>query len=213
MRQRLLKLDTCILSDALDRHGLPGVAKGIARQATRLPVAGRVLTVRLGLADGSIPAGHLATTAIEQSEPGDVIVVEHHSRTDCAGWGGLLSHAAKARNLGGTIVDGMCRDQDESDALGYPVFARGCVPRTARGRVIQTAFNVPVEIGGVTVAPGDWVRADGTGVVFVSAASAEAVVSTAEDLAGREREMLAAIRAGTPVTQVMTAKYERLTGK
>jgi 4-hydroxy-4-methyl-2-oxoglutarate aldolase len=213
MRERLSRLDTCVLSDALDRHSLQGVATGIVRQATKLSIAGRVLTVRLEPADGRTSTGHLATTAVEQAEPGDVIVIEHHSRSDCAGWGGLLSHAASFRNLAGAIVDGMCRDQDESDALGFPVFARGCVPRTARGRVIQTGFGIPIQIGGITVSPGDWVRADGTGVVFVSASSAEEVIATAENLAEREREMLAAIRGGTPVTQVMSATYEKMAGE
>src|SRR5207247_294220 len=162
---------------------------------------------------GRLAEHHLCTTAIETALPGEVIVVEHHSRADCAGWGGILSRAAQAKKIAGVIVDGICRDIDESRELKFPVFARGVVPVTARGRVIETEFNTPVNVGPVIVRPGDWVIADGSGVVFIAAENLKAVVEEAEQLAQREAQLVADIESGTPVGQVMSRTYEHMTQK
>jgi len=210
---RLGRLDTCIVSDALDKLGFAGVVPGLARFSTDSKITGPVLTVRLETANGRTAERHLCTAAIEAARPGEIIVVEHRSRADCAGWGGILSRAARMRNIAGVIVDGICRDIDESRELGFPVFGRGTLPVTARGRVIETEFNTPVTIGPITVRPRDWVIADGSGVVFIAAENLQAVVEQAEKLLAREAELVAAIESGTPVSQVMSRTYEHMTRK
>jgi 4-hydroxy-4-methyl-2-oxoglutarate aldolase len=212
-RQRLAQLDSCIVSDALDRLGLTGVAPGIARLSTDTKLAGQVLTVKLETANGRLAERHLCTAAIEAAAAGDIIVVEHHSRTDCAGWGGLLSRAALVKKVQGVIVDGLCRDIDEGRELGFPVFARGVIPSTARGRIIETDFNCPINVGDITVRPGDWVIADGSGVVFLAADQVEAVLDQAEKLLAREAMLLKDIEAGVPVSKVMSKTYEHMTQK
>jgi 4-hydroxy-4-methyl-2-oxoglutarate aldolase len=212
-RERLARLDTCLVSDALDKLGLNGVVAGLLRLSTDKRVAGPVLTVRLEAAKGRVAERHLCAGAIEAAQPGEIIVVEHHSRSDCAGWGGILSRAARMRQIAGVIVDGTCRDIDESRELGFPVFGRGAVPVTARGRIIEASFNTPVTIGSVTVRPGDWVIADGSGVVFMSSENLKVIVEQAEKLAAREAELVADIEAGTPVGQVMSRTYEHMTQK
>jgi len=212
-RQRLSQLDTCIVSDALDKLGMTGVAPGLQRLSTDAKVIGPVLTVRLEEANGRLAERHLCTAAIEAALPGEVIVVEHRSRSDCAGWGGILSRAAGMKKIAGVIVDGICRDIDESRELEFPVFGRGVLPVTARGRVIETAFNESVNIGPVTVRPGDWVIADGSGVVFIAAENLKTVVEQAEKMAQREARLVADIESGTPVGQVMSRTYEHMTQK
>ncbi len=210
LRRRLGRLDSCVLSDALDRAGIKGVAAGLNRLSGDRPVFGPVLTMRLGPADGRPSDRHLGTRAVEAASPGDVIVVEHLSRGDCAGWGGILSCAAHHQGVAGVVVDGMCRDLDESRQLGFPVFARGAVPTTARGRVIEVAFGEPVVIGGITTAPGDWFFGDGSGALLIPAGRVEEIVATAEQLMAREAAMIAAVRAGIPVGRVMAGNYERM---
>jgi 4-hydroxy-4-methyl-2-oxoglutarate aldolase len=213
LRSRLARLDSCVASDALDRLGLTGVVGGLMRLSTEKKLAGRVLTVKLESAIGRLADRHLCTAAIEAAEPGNVIVVEHHSRTDCAGWGGLLSKAALVRGIPGVIVDGLCRDIDESRELGFAVFARGVIPVTARGRIIETGFNCEITVGSVTVHPGDWVIADGSGIVFLSPDNVEAVITQAEHLLAREASLLRDIQAGLPVSKVMSRTYEHMTQK
>lgn len=75
--QRLSRLDSCAVSDALDKLGLAGAVSGIHRFSTDRRISGRVVTVKLERDDGRPAASrHLGTTAIESAQPGDVIVVE-----------------------------------------------------------------------------------------------------------------------------------------
>lgn len=210
MLERLARLDACAVSDALDRAGLNGVALGLNAVSAGARMAGRAITVQLGPDDGRPSERHLCTRAVEASAPGSVIVVAHDGRTDVAGWGGILSLAAKRRGVEGVVVDGACRDLDESRDLGLTVYARVAVPVTARGRIIETDWNVPVSVAGVSVSPGDYVIADGSGVVFVPAARIGEILATAERIAERERLMAGDVEAGKPVSEVMGADYESM---
>lgn len=207
---RLSKIDTCVLSDALDRLGIRGVAFGLKRLAAPGRVAGCVITVTLAPAEGGIAPRHLCTAAVDQGGPGDVIVVEHHSHQQCAGWGGILSFAAKTKGIEGVIVDGMCRDIDEATEFGFPVFGAGAVPSTARGRVMEVACQEPIVVRGIRVNPGDWVLADNSGIVFVPQARADEVIAVAESLSDREQQMLQRIRNGEAVSAVMSHQYESM---
>jgi 4-hydroxy-4-methyl-2-oxoglutarate aldolase len=208
---RLAALDSCACSDALDQLGLAGAADGLRGMTVARRVAGPVITVQLGPAVGRSRASHhLGTAAIEAAQPGDVIVVAAGGRIDAAGWGGILSLAAVTRRVAAVIVDGACRDVDESTELGLPVFARAATPRTARGRQTEVGWDVPVVAGGIRVEPGDLVVADGSGVVFLPAGRAAEIITAAERVAAREAAMASRIRAGEPVSQVMSADYENL---
>jgi 4-hydroxy-4-methyl-2-oxoglutarate aldolase len=210
--QRLRALDTCAVSDALDRHGIAGVVAGLHPLAADRPLAGRAVTVLLGppTPTAGRPTRHLGAGAVDASGPGDVIVIAHQGRTDCAGWGGLLSRAAAARGIDGVVVDGAARDLLEAREAGLPVHARAATPVTARGRA-EHAWGEPVELAGVPVRPGDLVLGDAGGVVIVPAARADEVLATAERIAATEAAMATAIQAGTPVSDVMGKSYEELT--
>jgi regulator of RNase E activity RraA len=206
---QLLALDSCAVSDASDSLGIAAAVLGIQAPTPPAKIGGRVVTVKLKVADGTPSQRHLGTAAIEAASPGDVIVIEN-PRLDAAGWGGILSAAARARGIAGVIVDGAARDIDEARELAFPVFARSAVPRTARGRLVETSFNEPVRIGELTVSPGDLVLADGSGVVFIAAGRAAEVLAAAERIAAREARMKAAVLAGDPVSEVMGRDYETM---
>jgi regulator of RNase E activity RraA len=208
---RLGRVDACAVSDALDKLGLTGAVTGIHRVSTDRRISGRVISVKLDPDDGR-PGGsrHLSTAAVEAGGPGDVLVVEQRSGIDAAGWGGNLALGARLRGIEGVIVEGPTRDVDEARQYDFPVFARGHTTRTARGRIIETGTNVPITVGSVTVSPGDYVVADGSGVVFVRAAEAERVLAAAEAIAARERDMATSLREGTPISQVMGRSYETM---
>ena len=210
--ERLRRLDSCAVSDALDRLKLPGAVSGIEPRSVRRRIAGRVRTVGLGPAAGAVASRHLCTTAIEAAEAGDVIVVEQRTGIDAAGWGGILSIGARAKAVAGVIVDGPARDIDEATELGFPVYARTATARTARGRIIEVSTGAPVTIGEIIVSPGDYVLADGSGVVFIKAGEIERVLGEAESIAAREGAMAKAARDGQPISSVMGADYEKLLG-
>jgi regulator of RNase E activity RraA len=207
---RLSHLDSCAVSDALDKLGLTGVARGILRIATGRRISGRVVTVKLEADDGRPASRHLGTTAVEVGRPGDVIVIEQRTGLDAASWGGNLSFAAQLRGIAGVIVDGPARDIDEAQDYDFPLFARSRTPHTARGRIVETGTNVPILVSDIAVSPGDFVVADGTGVVFVPAREIDAVLEAAEAIVARERAMVAALNEGVPVSQVMGKNYETM---
>ena len=203
---RLSKLDSCALSDALDRLRLPAAVSGIAPRTSRVRIAGRVITVKLGLADPQATSTrHLCTAAIEAADPGNVIVVEQLTGVEAAGWGGVLSNAAKIRGVAGVIVDGPARDIDEALKLDFPVYSRSTTPRTARGRIQEVATGGMIKIGEVSVVSGDYVLADSTGIVFLPAASADGILEVAEEVAAREAAMTRDLETGRPVGMVMGA--------
>lgn len=208
--ERLLRMDSCAVSDALDKLGLPGSVTGIGRVSTDQRIAGPVLTVKLDKAEGRSNTRHLCSTAIEAAAPGDIIVCEQRTGIDAACWGGNLTIGAQARGVAGAIIEGPARDIDESRQLAFPVFARSITGRTARGRIVEVATGEPILAGEVTVHPGDYVIADASAVVFIAKAEIERVLDAAETIWQRESLMAQALREGTPIGTVMGTNYEHM---
>ena len=214
---RLAKLDSCAVSDAMDKLGLKGTVTGLAALTSTRRIAGRVHTEQMVAKEKATrragPPVHAGVRAIEACARGEVIVVEQRSGIDAASWGGILSAAAKRKGVAGVIADGPVRDVDEARALRFPVFGRSATARTARGRIVEEASDVPVVIGEVNVRPGDYVIADASAVVFIPAADASRVIEAAEQIAARERAMTKAIRSGKPLPEVLGAAYEHMLKK
>jgi regulator of RNase E activity RraA len=214
---RLAKVDSCAVSDAVDKLGLKGTVTGLSSLTSNRRICGRVHTEQMVAKEKATPRSgppvHAGVRAIEACARGDVIVVEQRSGIDAASWGGILSAAAKRKGIAGVIAEGPVRDVDEARALRFPVFARSATARTARGRIVEEATDVPVTVGDVSVRPGDYVIADASAVVFVAAAEAERVIAAAEEIAAREAAMVKAIRAGKRLPEVLGAAYEHMLKK
>ncbi|HVB07053.1 MAG TPA: hypothetical protein VNF07_12480 [Acidimicrobiales bacterium] len=214
--ERLEKMDTCTVSDALDALGLPGSIIGIRPLWECPKIAGRVKTVGLGPAAEAkgLPARHLGSAAIAASEPGDVIVVDNRAgKGESAGWGGLLSLAASIKQVAGVVVYGAARDVDDVAEVGLPYYAHSATPRTARARTVEISNGEPLELENVVLEEGDLVLADRSGVVFLSAANASEVLDKADELYAKEAEMAAQLRAGVTVTDVLSGNYESMLKK
>jgi regulator of RNase E activity RraA len=91
----------------------------------------------------------------------------------------------------------------------FPVFARHPVATTGRTRLKVKAINVPIEIDGVSVSPGDVIVADSTGIVVVPCAEAERVAELAERYAADDRNAEADIRNGLSFSEAM-ARFKRI---
>lgn len=208
---RLAQLDSCAVSDALEKAGIRGTVLGIRPVWDCPKVVGTAVTVKIKPVGLERPTQHLCTPAIDAASEGDVLVIDNAGRTDVATWGGLLTLAAHMKGIKGVIIDGAARDVDESRELHFPVYARGAVPVTARGKIMQESFNQDIQCGGVSVSPGDYVLADGSGVVIVPAAKAEEIITEAEKIARKEAEMAAEIKKGRSVTDVLESmRYETM---
>jgi regulator of RNase E activity RraA len=130
---------------------------------------------------------------------------------DATVWGDILTLVAHTRGVGGTVIDGVCRDIDRSVELRYPLFARANTMRTGKDRVTAEAYNVPVQISGVRVEPGDWLVGDGDGVIAIPASRVDEVIKTAAEIAEAETRIREAVQNGMRLDEARkAARYHAL---
>jgi regulator of RNase E activity RraA len=214
-RTRLNALATSNLSDALDRVGIARCAvHGIIPQWGRTKIVGRAMTIRM-IAAGAVPAvAHLGVDAIFNSEIGDIIVIDNRGDLHHNCWGEILAMGAKQKGVSGVVVDGAVRDVDACEVFGFPIHARATVPSTARGRIVQEAWNIPVRLGDAPVRPGDVVVADVNGVVVIPIERLKEVVDAAEEIMAKELAMIEALQAGESILEVdKRFNYEQMLRK
>ena len=133
--------------------------------------------------------------ALERIEPGDVLVVAVAEQRPVAVLGELIAIQARARGAAAILVDGPVRDVDALVALGLPVWARS-ISAAGPAKRVSGELDVPVELGGVRIAPGDVVILDGDGVVVVPDGRRSEVLAGAEARAAMERDVLPRLEAG-----------------
>ncbi|MDP9391839.1 MAG: dimethylmenaquinone methyltransferase [Actinomycetota bacterium] len=132
------------------------------------------------------------------TQSGDVVAVDGGGRADAAILGDILAGAVAARGVVGIVVDGAVRDVAGIDEVGVPTFARNAHPATGSSEG-PGAINVPVQVGGVAVHPGDVLRGDDSGIVVVPRAHLDTVIALTRAVAEREATWRRAIADGIDV--------------
>lgn len=192
-------LSTAEISDALDYFRLPGSALGIDHQAGGKRVFGQAFTVAFVPVDTATPG--TVGDYLDDIPEGAVAVLDNAGRIDCTVWGGIMSKLGAHRGIAGSVINGVCRDTAEADAVGYPLYARGRFMRTGKDRVQVSAVGGVVSLGDVRVASGDYIVADADGVLVVPAARAAEVFERALRTRAVEEQILSAAMAGTPLRE------------
>jgi regulator of RNase E activity RraA len=203
---RLARLDTTTVSDALDFVGLPGATVGILPLWNCPRIVGRASTVQLGPKREAAPVVHLISPVIAAIGTDDRVLVIAGGIDGVSCWGDILANAAKVKGIRGTVIDGFSRDIEANEEIGYPVYGRGATMVSARNRVMQVASSTPIQVGGVTVRENDYVIADRCGTVFVVADRIDEVLDLAERVADRQVSMVQAVCSGRSVEDVMHDK-------
>jgi len=189
----LQQVSAANLSDALHRSG---VLPGIRPLAPGLKVAGRALTVRTYPGDWAKPV-----QAIDQAEPGDVIVVDAGG-VGPAIWGELATHSAIQRQVAGVVIYGALRDAGDIAQLRFPAFSSLVMPNAGEPKGFGE-IGVPIRIAQVTVETGDWILADDDGVVVLPQKLAVEYANRAMDVLERENRIREEIKGGRTLGAVV----------
>lgn len=205
------KLFCALLSDVLDALGVwnQALPPRIRPLDDTLVMVGRARTALFAdqyhVAEGENPY-ELEIRLIDSLQPAEIPVFSCGATGRIAPWGELLSTASKARGAAGALMDGLTRDIRAIRAMGFPVFAGGIGPLDSKGRGKIIALDVPVEVAGVKVSPGDLVFGDADGVVVVPQSIEAAVIAAAFEKLKGEHSTLADLQAGMKLADVF-AKY------
>ncbi|HEY7967167.1 MAG TPA: 4-carboxy-4-hydroxy-2-oxoadipate aldolase/oxaloacetate decarboxylase [Solirubrobacteraceae bacterium] len=152
--------------------------------------AGPALTVRCGQDDNL-----MVHAVIERIEPGDVVVLTMPQARPVALVGDLLATQAKAAGAAALLVDASVRDVEELREMGLPIWSRWVRVKGAN-KDIPGEIDVPVEVGGAVIRPGDIVVLDRDGVAIVEAERIDEVLAASLQREERESVKRAKLQAG-----------------
>jgi 4-hydroxy-4-methyl-2-oxoglutarate aldolase len=201
------KLFVSVVSDTLDGLGYrdQAMTSNIRPLDDSLVMLGRARTgiyrEVYHVAAGENPY-ELEIALIDDLKPGEVAVLACGGSPRIAPWGELLSTASKARKAAGCVTDGLTRDIRAIRALKFPVFHGGIGPLDSKGRGQVAAIDVPVELAGVHVEPGDLVFGDADGVVVIPRRIEEKVLAAALEKVSGENRTRDALRKGEKLKDV-----------
>lgn len=191
--ERAARLETATLSDALDKLGIAGQCLGIKPLNHSFRLAGRAFTLTYA------PTGPGGTVGdfIDDVPEGAIVAIDNGGRPDATVWGDILTLCAHKKGIGGTVIDGACRDTHLALDLGYPLYSRSYSMRTGKDRVQLETVGGVVNIGDARVRPGDILRGDSDGVIAIPKDRENEVLDTAEAIDAAEGRIRDAILAGS----------------
>lgn len=141
---------------------------------------------------------------------GELLLVAGALPLEGAMFGEILAIAARGAGFAAAAVDGVVRDIDTLATLGLPVYASATGIAGPQGRAHVASVGGVVYIGDVAVATGDFILLDEAGAVRVGGDETERdeVIVAALEYERAEGEVLAAMRAGEPLSTAYRHKAE-----
>jgi RraA family protein len=185
----LAQMVTPHLSDSMERLYAGGPQLRPVHKGGKL--AGPAYTVKTTPGDNL-----LVHKALDTAQKGDVIVVDAGGVCENAIIGELMMSRARQRGVAGIVIWGAIRDSAEIAAGSYPVYAAGV---THRGPYKNGPgeINVPINMAGMPVNPGDIIIGDADGLVAVPQEQAERILKSAQGILAKETAAMKEIEAGT----------------
>jgi regulator of RNase E activity RraA len=140
------------------------------------------------------------TGLLSKARAGHVVISQPNDHT-VAHMGELSAETLQLRGIRGYVTDGGARDVRFLVDMGFQTFCRYFTPLDIVGMWLPDGFDVPIEIGGVAIRPGDYMLGDRDGICIIPRDQVEAIVSAAEEAVATENKVRSAILAGTDPQQ------------
>ena len=135
----------------------------------------------------------------ELAQPVVVVFQDLDDPPVAATFGEVMTSCYKGFGAAGMITSGAARDIDQVRAIGFPCFADGTI--CSHGYPHFVDLNVPVNVGGITVHPGDLIHGDCNGVTTIPHEIASAVARSCEEFAAAEQVVIDYVRSGNPMAE------------
>lgn len=175
------------------------VSHEIRSQLQGVKMVGRAFTLRVANADA-----YAVNQALMSLSAGDVLVIDMQGDHRHACVGTVTACAAGVRGARGIIVDGAVTDIVELREAGLPIFARGTSLLTTKLRAdTGSALSLPINCGGVSVQPGDWVLGDDNGLLITSGQALREVIDIALASDAAEPALIERMKALEPLENVL----------
>ena len=133
----------------------------------------------------------------EELKEGDLMVIDVGGRIDVCTGGAILAQRAKQQGCTGYVINGALRDVKDIIDLDFPVHLAGVSPVKSSPLLQTVGVNIPVEIDGVQINPGDLIVTDDTGVVVVPASRIEDVLEEGLAILDKENGVMEMLDKGS----------------
>jgi 4-hydroxy-4-methyl-2-oxoglutarate aldolase len=185
---RLSELGVATVYEASGRDGLIDIP--LFQIIPNSHIAGVARTALCGQDDNL-----MVHAAIEQIQPGEILVLSMPEPAPVALIGELLATQVKVKKAGGILVDASVRDVSELIELGLPIWSHFIRVRGATKTKIGE-LNVTVTVGGTQIASGDVVVMDADGAVCVKRERVDEVLKASQERLEKEAALRKKLLAG-----------------
>ncbi|MCY7349220.1 MAG: RraA family protein [Cytophagaceae bacterium] len=184
----------CLLNQALPGHIVP-----LREYRT---IAGFAFTVKS--APNAMVSGEMEfrTQMLDQMHEDSFVLWDTTNDTKATLWGGVMTATAKSKGVKAACIDGGIRDTHQILEADFPVFYKYRISNGSLGRCLITHFQVTLQIGDVTIKPGDVVLGDIDGVLVVPRDMAYEVLMRAEEIIENEKMIFGWVQEGQSIQEI-----------